>query len=66
MPPFISYKPYRNEWWKGHVGITGVRAALRYSTKGLRIFELSDDGLGAKYTEIPRDQWCVRFGYLGD
>jgi hypothetical protein len=67
MDQFMSYKPYRREWYKGHASVKGVGAALQYGTNGLRIFEIVAEGEELSgYVEIPRNQWRDRFGYLGD
>lgn len=67
MDQFISYKPYRKEWWKGHASVKGVRAAISWdNSRTLRVFEVVADGEGLSgYVEVPRNQWADRFGVSG-
>jgi hypothetical protein len=64
MEPWVSYVPWRTSEWKGHNSIRAVRRAIAYD-KGhnvLRLFEMTDDGMGAEFTEIHRDDWERKFG----
>lgn len=60
MEKWISYRPYRNQEWKGHATKKAVRQAIAYhrSMGRLRIFQWTED---SGYYEIPRSEWAERF-----
>jgi hypothetical protein len=61
---FVSFKPGRNQVWRGHESEKGVRQAIAYGRRNLRIFErVGEPGdMHIEYSEILPEDWADRFG----
>jgi hypothetical protein len=67
MDEFLSFKPFRNQEWRRHSGIKGVRRAIEWDNSNtLVIFERVAPGEEWHgYVVVPRDRWLERFGAKG-